>query len=585
MSASHAPEARASLARLESASLGFRSRYLAFDELSRQLRAWSEAFPDVVRLTSLGPTPGGRELWLLTIGRDPDRIRPAAWVDGNMHASELAGSSVALAIAEDAIRAHLAPGAPLRDLPPHLADLLREDVLLYVLPRMCPDGAEQILGSGQWVRSNPRDGRLGRTEPYWRLGDVDGDGQVLLMRREDPVGDFVKSPDFPDLMLPRRIEDTGPFYAVYREGTVENYDGTTLPEVDYLSDNETDLNRNFPFQWAPEPHQKGAGPFATSEPEARAVVEFATRHPEIFAWLNLHTYGGVYIRPAGDRTDKKMDPSDLALFHQIEEWGDKIAGYPTVSGFEEFTYEPDKPLAGDLSAFAYAQRGAIGFVCELWDFWKQVGLPIHRPFVWNYQKRTREDALTIARWDKEHNKGRVVRPWRAFEHPQLGAIEIGGYDPRFGIWNPPFERLGEVCEQQARVFLRLAALAPRLRLTGLSAERLAPGITRVTGVVENVGYLPTFVLSSARALPWNDPVRARLELGAGVELVSDDATRIVGHLDGWGGYRKAATPAYAGTTGGPVRRRVEWVVRGRGSVKVCAGAARVGQVEASLEVG
>ena len=48
-------------------------------------------------------------MWLLTLGPDPDRARPSAWVDGNMHASELAGSSVALSIAEDVLRLHLGP--------------------------------------------------------------------------------------------------------------------------------------------------------------------------------------------------------------------------------------------------------------------------------------------------------------------------------------------------------------------------------------------------------------------------------------------------------------------------------------------
>src|SRR6185436_8366758 len=132
----------------------------------------------------------------------------------------------------------------------------------------------------------------------------------------------------------------------------------------------------------------------------------------------------------------------------------------------------------------------IGFVCELWDFWKQAGLEIVRPFVWNYQRRTREDALRIARWDKEHNKGRVVGRWRPFDHPQLGRVDVGGYDPRFGIWNPPPERLAEVCEAQAKVFLRLAALAPRLRVTRPEAAR-AGELWRIGAVVENVGYLPT----------------------------------------------------------------------------------------------
>jgi hypothetical protein len=344
------------------------------------------------------------------------------------------------------------------------------------------------------------------------------------------------------------------------------------------------MNRNFPYGWQPEPHQLGAGDFATSEPESRAVAEFATRHPNIFAWLSLHTYGGVYIRPSGDQPDKKMDQEDLALFRQIEEWAEGIAGYPMVSGFEEFTYEPDKPLCGDLSTYAYAQRGAVAMVCELWDFWKQAGLDVRRPFVFNYQRRTRDDVLAIARWDREHNSGRVVGSWRAFDHPQLGRVEIGGYDPRFGIWNPPPERLGEVCERQARVLLRIAAMAPRLSLRDVSSERLGPDLYRVTAIVENLGYLPTNVLSSAKGLPWNDPVRARLELPALASIAMGDSDVLVGHLSGWGHFQALSTPALARTTRESGRRRVAWVVRGAGRIVIGASCARTGRVEASLKL-
>lgn len=564
-------------------SQGFRQRYLPFADLEAQVHAWQHALPELVRLTSIGRSVEGRDLWLLTIGRDPDRIRPAAWVDANIHASELCGSSVALAIAEDALRLHL--GETPADLPGHLCALLRDDVLLYVLPRMCPDGAERVLGTARFVRSNPRERRQGYTAPYWRHEDVDGDGLALLMRRQEPSGDYVESADFPGLMLPRRIEDAGPFYALYPEGVVEGWDGFHVPAPSLLSDNDTDMNRNFPYGWRAEPHQPGAGAFATSEPESRAVAEFATAHPEIFAWLSLHTFGGVYIRPSGHLGDKAMDQSDLALFHQIAEWGERYAGYPSVSGFEEFTYEPDKPLCGDLASFAYEQRGAAGLVCELWDFWKQSGLEVKRPFVMNFLRRTREDALTIARWDQAHNAGRIVGKWRPFEHPQLGAVEVGGYDPRIGIWNPPPDRLDEVCQGQVRVFLRMAALAPRLRLRDFACDAEGEGLTRIAGTVENIGYLPTYVLGVARSLPWNEAVRVEIEPGPGVELRAGERVRRIGHLEGWGGFHKWSTPVFARSWNEPPRRRVEWVVRGQGVVLVRATSARLGAQELTLEVG
>ena len=66
---------------LDELSFGFRSRLLSFDELTRQVRAWADAYPDLCRVTSIGKTPEGRDLWLLTLGPDPDRARPSAWID------------------------------------------------------------------------------------------------------------------------------------------------------------------------------------------------------------------------------------------------------------------------------------------------------------------------------------------------------------------------------------------------------------------------------------------------------------------------------------------------------------------------
>src|ERR1700756_1215149 len=130
----------------------FRQKYLDYAELSDQLAEWSKRHPDIARVDSIGASAQGRDIPLLTIGRNPDQPRPAVWIDGNMHASELCGSSVALAMAEDILAMHQgaieAGGKP---LPAHMAEAIRE-TLFYVVPRMSPDGAEQVLKSGRYLR-------------------------------------------------------------------------------------------------------------------------------------------------------------------------------------------------------------------------------------------------------------------------------------------------------------------------------------------------------------------------------------------------------------------------------------------------
>jgi hypothetical protein len=568
---------------VDSLHQGFRARYLDHAELTAQLRGWAEAFPALCRLQSLGTTPEGRELWLLAIGRDPERVRPAVWVDGNMHAGELCGSSVALAIAEDVLRLHTE--APPHDLAPPVLQRLRE-VLFYVMPRMSPDGAEAVLRTGRYVRSVPRDERPDRGAPRWQTGDVDGDGLSLVMRVVDPTGELVEAPSFPGLLVARRLDDEGPFYKVYPEGTIEPWDGHTVPTPVFVGDNPIDLNRNFPWSWAPSHEQIGAGPYPASEPESRAVVEFTSRHPEIFAWLNLHTFGGVFIRPLGHAADAKLDQEDLEIFKEVGAWAEELTGYPMVSGFEEFTYEPDKPLHGDLTDYAYHQRGALAYVVELWDLFARLGMPRPKKFVDYYQKLGRDELVKLAWWDRDENHSRILVPWRRFQHPQLGEVELGGVDPRWGIWNPPPELIGVVCAAQAHHLLRVAALAPALRLGKVERIPLAGGLTRVEVVVENHGYLGTYGLPSAKKLDWNEPVYADARAEGDCELVDRHAARVsLGHLDGWGrGLEGGTTLLHLRSRGTTGSARARWVVRGTGRLVVRAGSCRVGFLEHAIDV-
>lgn len=573
---------------LASLDQGFRRDYLNYAALTAQLQGWAAAYPEVVRLQTLGQTPEGRELWLLTIGREPDRIRPAVWIDGNMHASELCGSSVALGIAEEVIRLHVAPSdtGVAQTLSPALRARVGE-VLFYVMPRMSPDGAEAVMQTGKYVRSAPRDDRPARGIARWRCGDVDGDGLALVMRVRDAGGEFVEASEVPGLMVPRTIDDEGPFYKIYPEGYIDNFDGHTIPEPHFLSDNETDLNRNFPWTWMPEPKQEGAGAFPLSEPESRAVVEFTSKHPEIFAWLNLHTFGGVFIRPLGDAPDSKMNPRDLAIFRQIGAWATELTTYPMVSGFEEFTYEPDKPLHGDLTDYAYHQRGALGYVCELWDLFAQVGLPRQKRFVDNYTHISRADMIRIAEWDRDQNGGEVIRPWRPAHHNQLGTVEVGGIDPRFGLWNPPRDRLDGICRQQAQAFLRVAAMAPALRIAKVERAPMSLELTRVTVVVENHGYLPSYVLDSAKDAPFAEPVH--IDVAAhGCELTDRrQAHRQLGHLDGWGKglFDGSGALYFTRSSGNAHSAAITYVVRGRGELRLRVGACRVGWIDHTVVIG
>jgi hypothetical protein len=273
-----------------------------------------------------------------------------------------------------------------------------------------------------------------------------------------------------------------------------------------------------------------------------------------------------------------MNQEDLAIYRQIGEWGERLGGYPMVSGFEEFIYEPEKPIYGDITDFIYHTRGAIAYACELWDLFARLGIARKKPFVDHYSKLTRENLLALAKFDRESNQGRIFRPWKRFKHPQLGDVELGGTVSTVGLSNPPYEVLPEVCQRQAAVYLRVAAMAPALEMKA----RYADG--RIEVEVANAGYLPTYVLDSAKKLALDARVFVEFEPQGGTAIDPRDARVEVGHLEGWGRGLDNEYIFFQRSRGSVSRRTVSIPVRGKGRVRVRAKGLRVGEVVQELAI-
>jgi hypothetical protein len=549
-----------------------RRRYLRYAEQQALLQRLAAEHPDLVRLQRLGSSAEGRPLYVVVVGRDPDRARPALWIDANMHAGEVVGTNVALAFVDDLLALHA--GDNRHNLSPAVAAAVRE-ALVLVAPCLSPDGAEAMHATGRFVRSSPVDERATQ-RPRWRQVDVDGDGQVRRMRVLDPCGGFVESRSVPGLMLPRDVDDEGPFYALYPEGVIDDWDGETVPPWGFYDDNPLDLNRNFSHGWQPEHLQDGAGDYAGSAPEARALMAFATKNPHLYFWINLHTYGGVWIRPRGDASDDKLAGSDRALFRLVEEWTTEHAGVPTVSGFHEFLYTPETPLYGDLADYAFHQRGAWSWAVELWDVYARAGLPRPKRFVDVYGHQSRGQIELVARFLASLGAN-PIRPWQKAAHPQLGDVEIGGLDARFAVWNPPPGPLvDEQCRRHAAVFFRLLALLPRLHVT-TTRTALSPTTSLLQVTVENRGGVSTLGPATARDLAHNEGIVVIVEPA---ERVVDGPRRRLGHLGGThaGRFGGVGTWPYQSSQGEPPRRHARFVVRDDTPVTIRVGSARTGFV-------
>jgi hypothetical protein len=236
-----------------------------------------------------------------------------------------------------------------------------------------------------------------------------------------------------------------------------------------------------------------------------------------------------------------------------------------------------------MTEWAYHQRGALAYVIELWDLFEKLGITRKKPFVDHYVQLERKDFHALARLDRELNEGRVFKRWRKVTHPQLGEVEVGGFDPRVGIWNPPLSKLGETCAKQSAAFLRVAALGPRLAVEVVATEKLGAGHTRVEVRVVNHGYLGSYGIPSARALPVAEPLRLTVE---GPRRVAPSEVVVeLGHLEGWGrGLHHGVSVFMPWTRGNVNEKFVTLVVEGTGLLRVKVGSSRVGYLTTEVVI-
>ena len=107
------------------------------------------------------------------------------------------------------------------------------------------------------------------------------------------------------------------------------------------------------------------------------------------------------------------------------------------------------------------------------------------------------DDLKLLKWSDEHCGGQAHVDWKPFHHPQLGEVEIGGWD-KMNYWRNPPPALRE--REAARFPAWLAQLAlslPRLELLRTEVRRLGEDSWRVRFAVGNAGYLPSHITQRA----------------------------------------------------------------------------------------
>ena len=541
-------------------------KYHTYGEIRDFLQSCVRDYPDLCRVECIGKSYQGREIQMLEITNrrtGPGDDKPGIYTDGNTHAGEVTGCEVVLYTIKRILEGY--------GKDPRITELVDTRVF-YFVPRITVDGSEHYLTTPYMLRSSLHPWPQDSDEvPGLYPEDVDGDGKILQMRVKNPDGNWKVSKKDPRLMIRRRPDEADPaetYYDVYTEGTTKDFD-PDAPVKAAPGKYQLDFNRQYPANWAPPVRQRGSGDYPFAEPEMKAVGDFFLSHPNIVTSMSYHTSGGVVLRPLCTKGDRELDQRDLQIYVALGEVAQELTGYPTKSVFEGFTADQSKPEVGSALEWVYETLGILAYETELWDMQGRAGIPKRTPQQMRTlsEKDREEDGLKLLKWQDEQLSGKLFNPWRPFKHPQLGEVEIGGWEPKMGRQNPPVCLLEDECRRNAEFTLSRASIVPRLVIEKTSVEALSsgeggsPGLYKVEAVVKNQGYLPTHVTFHALKMRQGKPVKVTLvgarEEGTGGTgdsekpqsvIVSGKAVQEIGHLGGRAG-------------GGDAKAKLTWIVR------------------------
>lgn len=566
-------------------------KYYRYGELTDILKKYAEEYPNLVRMESIGKSYEGRDIWAMTVTNQatgPDIEKPAYYIDGNIHSFEVSTTNTVLYILHYFVSRY--------GKDPLVTEAL-DDKVIYMLPRIDPDGAEYTLADNpKLIRSSAHP--VDDSDPETGLfeDDIDGNGRLLYMRIKDSNGLWKKHPDYPQLMVKRDpIEHGGEYYRIVPEGYIKNYNGETFDVVSLYGlidwpygpwrKERIDINKNFPRNWKKSVKPGvNAGKYPTSEPETRAMVEFFVNHPNISGNIFFHTIGRVAYRPWDDKPDSQMFEEDLRLYKEIGEKGKEYTGYTSVDEYSGFQSLSGIGYPGNSTIWSYDWQGNFSWLCELWQPVISTGIMNGDDYVhyeW-FKKHPVEQDIALYKWAKENFGNEAYVDWVEFDHPQLGKVEIGGWDWLFTWLNPPLSYLEKEISGFPKWVLWNTLITPKLELRNAEVKPLGGSNYRIRFVVQNTGYLPTYITKQAIKMGCQG-LMAKITLPEGAKILSGKELVDMGQLEGRA-YKDAFVCPRQGETNDLAM--AEWIISApnKGPVMIEAVHKRAGAVRTTLVI-
>ena len=546
-------------------------RWLDHDEIGERLRLMERTWPQFLTLQSAGMSYGGREMWVMTINNPEtgdEMDKAAMYIEANVHGNEIQGAEVTLYtiwyLMENYGRIE------------EITRLVDERVF-HLVPSVNPDGRDYFLdeaGSGARTGHVPVDSDGDGVADEDGPDDLNGNGIIEQMRKYVPgQGTHRISHDNPRRLEPVAPGEFGDWILLGREG-IDN-DGDGLVNEDPIGG--YDPNRNYGSDWQPNYIQSGSMNYPFELPEARALNDFMVARPNIAGMQSFHNTGGMILRGPGAAWQGTYPSADIRVYDELGETGERMLPYYNYYVIWRGLYT----VHGGSIDWTNDGLGIVSFSNELWNGGQYFNSPLLQE-----QQQDPNSPISGQRsrffFDDFLEFGDQYVEWTPFDHPQFGAVELGGWKKLSGRVNPRFMSM-ELFHRNMAFTLYHADQMPLMSMGETSVERVEGNIFRVRIDIRNERLIPTIT-----------------ERGRRNNVVRPDLITVEGDVDiiaaGWvpNKFRPGPTQMIDQEeldrilvrSGHPGRttRTLEYLVRGSGSMTVQYSALKGGTVRTTVQL-
>ena len=536
------------------------NRYHDNKQIEQFCKDLQKAYPNLVKYESIGKSYEGRDIFVLTVSElkdsETDR-KPGLWIDGNIHANELQGSEIAMYTAWYLVENY--------HQVPFIKDLLKDKVF-YIAPTINPDSRDYFIYEPNTMHSS----RTGR-RPFDNDGDglvaedlyddLDGDGHIVTMRRKSKTGRYKVDPENPNRMVYAKAGEVGEYDLLGYEGIDNDGDGLVNEDIT----GTYDPNRDWGWNWQPNYVQNGALYYPGTLPETMAVKNFFFKHTNIAGAQSYHNYGGMILRGPGAAEDERYySRRDVQVYDALGKVGEKM-----LPGYNYIVIHKDlyTVFGGEIDFFALG-RGIYTFSNELMTTFKLFN-----------NKETEGGQNEYYDFDKLLLFGDAFVPWKEFDHPQFGKIEIGGAKKNYTRNHPGF-LLQEDAHRNAAFTIYHAYHTPKLEFTDVQVKSLGNNLYEVKASVWNSRIIPTHSDHDVR----NKINRPNYITLKGVDVIT--SMRILNDdFNVTSEQRYKPEQIEVPTIEGMTEVKVKWIVKGNpNNAKIIVDSEKGGVVETEVKV-